>query len=481
MSKKLKMTAVIAILTVVSILLSGCSFSIVSVEKLVRPPYPSGDMKEVQKAFYADVEKSITLLIPQIGEYRTSFIMHDLDGDKAEEVLAFYLSEDGDAYLNILKQTKGQWKTESVFHGSGNVVEFVSFIDMNNDSLSEILVGWSRVNATTTNKYFTVLTYDTLSKSFEVRSLINENYTLLSTADIDNDKDTDILITVLDTTQSKPEAYARMFSYQEAFVDDKLDVKSNVESQSGMPVVTMVNEVALDGNITSYYRIYNESTETENIFYIDAYKGDSQMITEVLVCEKTPEYLNGVVDKKALEAQLKDKTTNTMTATWRGLNLPARDIDNDGNIEIPVEKIMENQDASLIDQAEKETSLMDWVRYRNGSLQVVKSSFVSSDGDYYIYIADDIKNQVKAKVSKRSNTMVVYANTSIGPWTELLYLREYSKTDWDIMTKSAQGAEYTLLGENQDTNTVYAYKLTSYGQNDFGLTAKYVEANFVVI
>ncbi len=481
MLRKLKITSVIALFTVVSILFGGCSFSIISVEKLVRPPYPSGDMKEVQQAFYDDVEKTISLLIPQTGEYRTSFVMQDLDGDKTEEVLAFYLADDGDAYLNILRLNDGEWQTETVFHGPGNVVEFVSFINMNDDTLPEILVGWSRVNATTSNKYFTVLTCDKLSKSFEVRSLINENYTLISTADVDSDRDTDILITILDTTQTKPEAYARMFSYQEGVTLADATDSSNVRSQNGMPVVTMVNEVVLDGNITSYYRIYNEITETENIFYIDAYKGDSQMITEVLVCEKPPETSSGFVEKKALEAKLQDKTTNTMTATWRGFNLPARDIDNDGSIEIPVQVIIDEPGYSTIDQAEKEIGLMDWVRYRNGNLEVEKSSFVSSEGDYYIYISDDVKTQVKAKTNKENNTMIIFANTSIGPQTELLYLREYSKAEWDIMTQSPQGAEYTILSENQNTNTVYAYKLTAYGQNDFGLTAKYVEANFVVI
>ena len=82
MLKKFKIFNIAALLVAFLIFLSGCSFSIISVEKLVRPPYASDEMKEVQEKFYDFVGNSVTLLTPANGDYRTSFIMYDIDGEK---------------------------------------------------------------------------------------------------------------------------------------------------------------------------------------------------------------------------------------------------------------------------------------------------------------------------------------------------------------------------------------------------------------
>ena len=468
MLKKFKIFNIAALLVAFLIFLSGCSFSIISVEKLVRPPYASDEMKEVQEKFYDFVGNSVTLLTPANGDYRTSFIMYDIDGEKGEEALVFYVGNDSTSHLHILKKVKDRWINAGDFVGYGNSLDFVNFVDMNSDAIPEILVGWSRLNSTALGKYFSVYSCDTLSTSFKIRSLISENYTLITTADIDNDKNTDILVTMLDTSQSVTRAYARMFSYQEGYD----------ENQNG-PMITLVTEVQLDGNITSYYKMYTESTQTENIVYVDAYKGDSQMITEVLTCKKNASTSDGgaAVDKYALEAPLLDKSTLTMNATWRGVNMPSRDIDTDGFIEIPVQTPV---DASTVpvNQSLIKLELTDWVRYRNGELQTVKSCFVSPKGDYYLYIDDSIKSQVKAQYSRADKKLKIY--TGYDSWqTELATIYEFSATDWNVLNEQGEN-EYLFLRENQKLGTVYACTFTLYGQDDFGISAEYIDKNFVI-
>ncbi len=83
----------ISILLVLVLLVSctGCSLNFFSVESLLSPPMQSGKNGELQEAFNTlKKNDKIQLKTPLAGDYQTSFVLFDVNGDKNDEAFIFY-------------------------------------------------------------------------------------------------------------------------------------------------------------------------------------------------------------------------------------------------------------------------------------------------------------------------------------------------------------------------------------------------------
>ena len=88
--KQLKRLLAVALVIVLSVSLSGCSFRFSSFDNLLRPPRLSGKYQGLQDSFEKLVDKDYSLSTPENGLYRSAFIVNDFDMDKDEEALVFY-------------------------------------------------------------------------------------------------------------------------------------------------------------------------------------------------------------------------------------------------------------------------------------------------------------------------------------------------------------------------------------------------------
>ena len=76
---------------------SGCSLNFFSTDALLKPPSLSGKSGEVQEAFNKLMSgKNVQLKTPTKGEFKSSFILADFDGDAEEEALVFYTDSSTD-------------------------------------------------------------------------------------------------------------------------------------------------------------------------------------------------------------------------------------------------------------------------------------------------------------------------------------------------------------------------------------------------
>ena len=58
---------------------------------MMHPPALSGENAGIQKAFEKAVnDKNIVMKTPTTGDYRSSFILYDFDGDGEDEAIALY-------------------------------------------------------------------------------------------------------------------------------------------------------------------------------------------------------------------------------------------------------------------------------------------------------------------------------------------------------------------------------------------------------
>ena len=104
---------------------SGCSLNFFSVESLMSPPLQSGKNGEVEAAFKKLMaEKNIQLRTPQSGDYQTSFILFDINGDGQDEAIVFYTDSaiDASVRLSFLECINETWVISADMKGAGSGV-----------------------------------------------------------------------------------------------------------------------------------------------------------------------------------------------------------------------------------------------------------------------------------------------------------------------------------------------------------------------
>ena len=308
---KLKKVIALLLCAVSIFMCSGCSLNFLSVESLMSPPSQSGKKGEVEKAFKKLMtDKNIQLKTPQSGDYQTAFILFDIDSDGQEEALVFYSDSSVDtsvrmAFLECVNET---WMISADVKGSGSVIYDVSFSDMDNNGVYEILVGWSLFDAKT-SKILSIYGVSVGEKGiFTLDALGNEYYSSKAITDFNGDDNDDLVLVYLDDTGEVQKSYFRCFSLSESneivkFSDVKLDSRISSVSKIQFDIVRS------DGNVCKRA-------------FVDCIKTDALMFTEMLYWDtenlKTVRYIK-----------------NPVSETPRSSKIFCRDIDGDGLLEIP--------------------------------------------------------------------------------------------------------------------------------------------------
>ena len=130
-------------------LFSGCSLRFTALPNLLRPPKPIGEYSGLQESFESYVAtatgKNFLLKTPITGDYRSSFIMYDMDNDGEEEAFVFYTpnKDQSTVRVHFMDSQNGKWNIHNDFPGIGSDVYSVSFADLDEDGISELIVGWN--------------------------------------------------------------------------------------------------------------------------------------------------------------------------------------------------------------------------------------------------------------------------------------------------------------------------------------------------
>lgn len=444
-----KITAMI--LGVVMILLcSGCSLNFFSVESLMSPPLQSGKNGEVEEAFKKLMaEKTIQLRTPQSGDYQTAFVLFDINGDSQEEAIVFYTdsSIDASVRMSFLECINDTWVISSDVKGAGSGIFDVSFSDMDNNGVYEILVGWSLFD-TRTSKIVSVYEVTVGEKGvFTLNTLGNEYYNSKSLTDFNGDKKDDLVLVYLDDTGETQQSYFRCFSLSEnnefvKYSDVKLD--SHINSVSKMQYDT----VRRDGELCK--RVF-----------IDCIKTETSMFTEILYWDF--EHLKTVRDIKT-----------PVSSTSRSSKILCRDIDGDGLLEIPSNTKL-NGDENLTTVKRVGTqytfTMLEWLNcFGDKSEGSINTLFNPIDG--YLY-----------RVT-RVNDITVYYDALGQALKFCLWDSEAGLIKDELLSIAfrAENDENEVKGEKllkTELGTFY-YDISPYGE-DFGITNEGVKSSFIIV
>lgn len=444
-----KITAMI--LGVVMILLcSGCSLNFFSVESLMSPPLQSGKNGEVEEAFKKLMaEKTIQLRTPQSGDYQTAFVLFDINGDSQEEAIVFYTdsSIDASVRMSFMECINDTWVISSDVKGAGSGIFDVSFSDMDNNGVYEILVGWSLFD-TRTSKIVSVYEVTVGEKGvFTLNTLGNEYYNSKFLTDFNGDKKDDLVLVYLDDTGETQQSYFRCFSLSEnnefvKYSDVKLD--SHINSVSKMQYDT----VRRDGEICK--RVF-----------IDCIKTETSMFTEILYWDF--EHLKTVRDIKTPDS-----------STSRSSKILCRDIDGDGLLEIPSNTKL-NGDENLTTVKRVGTqytfTMLEWLNcFGDKSEGSINTLFNPIDG--YLY-----------RVT-RVNDITVYYDALGQALKFCLWDSEAGLIKDELLSIAfrAENDENEVKGEKllkTELGTFY-YDISPYGE-DFGITDEGVKSSFIIV
>ena len=320
--------AKIMALLLVMLLLSGCDTQFFGGDRqLMRPPYPAGEDRSIQEELTKSLG-SFTLKYPKSGGYRSAIVRTDLTGDGRDDALVFYRQDESKPIsLALLSQDGGKWQFVSKKEGEGGEIDRVLFGDVNCDGVNEIIVGWT-IYSSGLNIISAYSLQDNALTSIDVKeyseskgSNISVAYTDMQLYDFDNDGSDEIIASYLNL--SEVSATAKLIECHRG-VDDAY-------------TMSVTDTAPLDGHVL-YYAEAKVAKLTDDKVYgvvLDGYKDNSTMVTEYI-------YWNS--QSGDLETPFYDEEEQTVMNTVRNVNIPSRDIDSDGVVDIPVTEYLPGYD-----------------------------------------------------------------------------------------------------------------------------------------
>ncbi len=373
----------------------GCDFFTTDIAELLSPPALSDDLKLISDAIKSSVGKSYTLKYPQSGEYRSAVVQKDVNGDGSSEAFAFYSVKDGEVEtmnINAVVNNSEGWKSSGSQSIVASGVYRVEFCDLDNDGVSEILVGWQIYG--TSEMQLAVYSF----KDNILTQRFLKKYTHFLTCNLDDNKTNEIMIIDVDTEKGQ-----------------------NTASLYGMSEqgIVLVGKTQLDSKVESFeHPVVSELSSGKSAVYIDSVKGIGA-ITEVLIFEKD-KLLNPLIDEQTKET----------TSTLRSASFSTQDFNGDGVLEIPVQLNVPSVSKSEV--AEK-LYLTNWCSFNGEILTTQVTSMINTlDGYYYNIPAKWVGSIAILKdTDNRIREIYTYDTDEMSVGKSLLYIRAINKKDWE--------------------------------------------------
>ena len=362
----MKKVKILLLMLVICLTFSGCSsFRISSIDDLISPVSPSGDNAGILAAVNEYSKGGYSIKIPSSGKYTTSFILHDLNGDGNNEAIAFFEQNDnlGKVDMAVLSKADNSWRVIDNITGEGVDVNCVDFSDLNNDGTEEIIVCWGIISKSTTSNLCVYSTDESLKLNLVTDSITAGEFI---SVDINSDGSNELLVFNFGSYSESPEA--ELYSLSSG---DK----------------RLIGETKLDSSIISFSKITCGKTDEGMSVFADAIRANgASMVTELLCWS---DYYDSII------SPFYSYSTGRTTETSRDNLITSRDINGDGEIEIPVDKSVSGLPDGVTAQS--------WVGYESTVLKHRIYSYAVKSGGYLLVLDDEIfaKAYVKYDSSKR--------------------------------------------------------------------------------
>lgn len=373
--------------------LTGCTGFMTSVEGIIEPPVFSDEQKAVYEALKKQVGNNIQLKYPRVGDYRSAFIMKNIDEEPTEEAIVFYQSSfqsnrPPEVRINILDQTEdGHWFSICDIVGRGTEIDQVVFANFSEEGYVNLVVGYNSVTA----QQKTLVIYRYLDDMLETqREYSYDIFALLD--DVDAGKDQLFFIAPKDNGKA-----ANLVSY----FGDRYHVASTV---------------SMHKDVSRYEAVFVGVAGGWGLpaVYVDGYVGDT-LCTQVVTRQK-----------EGLRNETCNDDVDMLSETFRKQNIFTTDWNGDGIGEVPCEVLMKGYRAA----DPNALYYTDWKVFVDGVYSVKETTYVSEKSGYRMTVPPEWKTHVSAQLATDQDEIEFHCiaedNTKED---ELLRLRIGKKSD----------------------------------------------------
>lgn len=421
------------------VLLSGCTFG-TSIDTLMAPPKLSLEQEQIYNALTDAAGSSISLKYPKSGKYLSAFIVEDIDGDGGREAVVFYeknslAAPENTLRINILDSENGKWRSVYDTPADGSEIERVMISRLGENQRINLIIGSSLINRS--EKTATIYSYS----DGKLERTFSDSYSFIDVTDLDRDENNEFLL-LKGSANGNPAA-------AEAY---KLDGEGKYHRY----------RIELSGGFTEFDSVsYGEFNEEHTGLYIDAVSAAGFIQTDI-IC----------MNENGLNKIFSDPEESA--ATLRPSGCSSYDVDSDGVIEIPMQKVAPGYE----DAAEGEQlRLTEWMTVRESGK--LKSKYISyySIGDGYAFIfPEKWRNKVTVRRDAINDEIVfcAYSGGEIG--RELM--RIYCADD-EASAKDRLSTGYMLLRTKGESAYLAYISPNSDNSDGFSVTAAEAAVGFI--
>ncbi len=436
------------ILALICVMMCGCS---VSIDSLLTPPKLTEDQNEIYRELINSVG-SVKLKYPKSGDYRSAFVLENIDNEAGIEALVFYESKNvqsGESALRMKILDKNEEKWEAVYDLAcpGSEVESITFSSLGSSGNVDIIVCYSMLNQT--EKSFTVLNY----LDGTPKLLYSSGYSCLEVYDLNNDGLDELLTVTVDKVNKV--SVAMMFT-------------------NGENGFEKLSETMIFGKAASYNRVSKGKLNEEMpAIFLDYTKGTGQSGSDVLYCYGNtlfcPNSWGSTSDSVNISRVLNDYMAEIYSS----------DIDGDGFVEVPSTTPLPGYELSP--KGEQLCAVM-WYTVKDDLFILEHYSYYSGKYRFALLFPNRWRGKVSAIANFADNEIVfVSYDAELGmpgsSANELMRIRAVDKDDAEAV-EAAKGLK--VLGESEET-IFCCIESDSYYASTMALTESELENSFIVL
>lgn len=419
----------IAALAALSLILCGCSAG-ASVENMLIPPRLLAEQNEIYDELKKSVGQNVKLKYPRSGDYRSAFVMYDIDDEEGDEALVFYESKNAAAgesalRLKFLDKNDGKWEAVYDLACAGSEVESISFARLGTGGAVDIIIRYTLLNQS--EKAFSVIRYADKVPT----TLYSSAYSCLEVYDINGDGMDELVTVTSDKTLGT--ATAMMFT-------------------NGENGFEKLSETSMKGGSADYIRVtkgaLNENTQA---LFFDFSRGGGQSGTDVLYC-----YGNRLFCPDSVGANPQSGIISRLVNDYMS-EIYSYDIDSDGYIEIPSTTPLPGYEVLTLPE---QLCAVVWYTVSDDNFSAKYYSYFSGKYRFALMFPSRWQGVVTA-VADFANNEIAFVSYDAGrglvadSTTELMRIRAVDKDDAEAL---AGAKKMNFLGETEET--YYCYSVT---------------------
>lgn len=404
----------------------GCDLTS-SPEELYSLPDLPAEYTELNNSIKAILDGGAEYAAPTSGANIQPVQLVDLDGDGQEEALAFFrnAADEKPLKIHVFTARDGAYEQTAVIEGSGTSIYSVTYSDLDQDGMTELMVGW---RVSTDLQALSVYSL----RHGAPEELVRTNYVRYAITDLEQNKLQELVVLRSD---DEGDGIAEYYGWN----------GGGLGSRSTARISMTMGELSQQGRVS-------RGTLRGGVpaLFVTGVEDGANSITDILTM-KGGELTNIVLSD----------VTGVSTEIFQFRSLYPMDINGDGITETPVPVPVEPR--SIGDEEERPEYRIDWRSYDIDGVGVtVLSTYHDMEDGWYLRLPDEWRDKISVS-------------------------RRFSGADESAVTFSIRGTAgelptdfltiYTITGDNRDIKAVREGRVVLSRQAETIFAAKLLGAN----